>query len=225
MVDSSVGGKTGVNFNNVKNLIGTFYQPQQVIIDINFLKTLNEVEFTNGLAEVIKIAFMFDKGLIEKLMLNNNYILARNNNCLFDIIKSSIEQKIHVVEIDEKEKPERKLLNFGHTIGHAIEIDTDFTIKHGFAIAMGMFYECLYGVRHGLVSQSVLDCLVNILKLYKLFNNYKIRNVENFLFALKKDKKIENGGIVLSLPVGSGESKIFNNVKVDELVGLFNDNR
>lgn len=224
MVDSSVGGKTGINFNNVKNLIGTFYQPQQVIIDINFLKTLKEIEFINGLAETIKMAFMFDKNLIEKLIDNREDILRRENNCLFDIIKKSVELKSYVVEIDEKENHERKLLNFGHTIGHAIEVDTDFSIKHGFAVALGMFYECLYGVKHGLIHQEVLMRLVDVLKCYKLFDKYNIKNIDKFRFALTKDKKVEKEGIVLALPIGSGESRIFNNISLDGIVEVFCDN-
>jgi 3-dehydroquinate synthase len=115
------------------------------------------------------------------------------------------------------------LLNFGHTIGHAIEVYTDFSMKHGFAVALGMFYECFYGVKHGMVNQDVLESMVDVLKAYKLFDKYNIRNVDKFRFALTKDKKVEKEGIVLALPVGSGESKIFNNINLDDIIEVFGD--
>jgi 3-dehydroquinate synthase len=224
MVDSSVGGKTGINFKNIKNLVGSFNQPESVIVDISFLKSLDENEFLNGLAEVIKMAFLFDEDLLKKIISSKEDVLNRSSRCLIEMIIKSIELKIRVVEIDEKEENERKLLNFGHTIGHAIEFDTNFTIKHGYAVAMGMFYECLYGVKHKIISKEVLTILQNLLEQYKLFSRYKIKNLERFRFALTKDKKIEKDSVVFSLPINLGESRIFNNIDIDEIIKVINDN-
>ena len=224
MVDSSVGGKTGINYGEIKNLIGTFYQPQQVVIDIDFLRSLPDDEFINGLAEVVKMAFLFDKDLVNKLIQQSNAILNRDFKSLLEIIKRAVELKAHIVEIDEKEGNERRLLNFGHTIGHAIEVDTAFAIKHGYAVALGMFYECLYGVRNNIISSDVLDALVEVLKLYNLFNVYKIRNLKRFKYALSKDKKIGSDGVVFPLPVKLGESKIFKNIDIDDVIKVISDN-
>ena len=224
MVDSSVGGKTAINFKNIKNLIGSFYQPERVVVDINFLKSLDEEEYLNGLAEIIKIAFMFDKDLLKKLITNKDDILNRISRRLIEVIVKSIELKIRVVEIDEKEENERRLLNFGHTIGHAVEVDTNYTIKHGYAVAIGMFYECLYGVKHKIIGNEILDAIQKLLEQYKLFSRYKIKNLERFRFALTRDKKIEKDGIVFTLPIKLGESRIFHNIDIDEIIKVINDN-
>jgi 3-dehydroquinate synthase len=224
MVDSSVGGKTGINYGEIKNLIGTFYQPKQVVIDINFLKSLQNDEYINGLAEVVKMAFMFDCDLVSRLKYKNDALLSRDYESLFEIINRSIELKAHIVEIDEKEENERKLLNFGHTIGHAVEVDSDFSIKHGYAVAIGMFYECLYGVKNNLIDPEVLDALIEVLKLYNLLNKYKIKNLKKFKYALSKDKKIGSEGVVFSLPTKLGESEIFKNIDLDNVIKVISDN-
>jgi 3-dehydroquinate synthase len=224
MVDSSVGGKTGINYGEIKNLIGTFYQPQQVIIDINFLKSLQNDEYINGLAEVVKMAFILDQDLVTRLIHNNDALLGRDYEILFEIIYRTIELKAHIIEIDEKEENERKLLNFGHTIGHAVEVDSDFSIKHGYAVAIGMFYECLYGAKNNLISPEVLDALIEVLKLYNLLNKYKIRNLKKFKYTLSKDKKIGSEGVVFSLPTKLGESKIFKNIDLDDVIKVISDN-
>jgi 3-dehydroquinate synthase len=221
MVDSSVGGKTGVNFNNVKNIIGTFSQPQQVIIDINFLETLNNLEFLNGLAEIIKMAFLFDDMLVKDLIECRLEIINKDKKRLFNLIERTIKLKIDVVEKDEKERNYRKLLNFGHTIGHAMEVDTDYSIKHGFAVALGMYYECLYGVKNNLIETGVLDKLCKVLELYNLLDSYQIKDIDKFRFALSKDKKNEESGVVLSLPVNIGESKIFSDIEIEKLIRVF----
>jgi 3-dehydroquinate synthase len=224
MVDSSVGGKNGVNYKNIKNYIGTYYQPKQVFIDVDFIKTLPEEEYLNGLAEVIKTAFLFDDVLVEKLEKNYKAILAKAPESLEDIIISTIKHKIAVVEADEKEASIRRLLNFGHTIGHAIEVDSHFEIKHGFAVAKGMYLETLYGEKSGLIEKGTLKRLRKLLTLYNFDINYNIRDDKIFENALVKDKKNIKNSTVLALPVEVGKSCVFENININNMLsGLLDD--
>ncbi len=137
-VDSCIGGKTGVNHPLGKNLIGAFYHPDSVLIDPEFLLTLPDEEYINGMAEVIKYAISLDDDLWARLADNSDHLLARNPALLATVIKRCAELKIGIVEQDERESGLRSILNFGHTVGHAIERLSGYQVKHGFAVAEGM---------------------------------------------------------------------------------------
>ncbi len=137
-VDSSIGGKVGINHPHGKNLIGAFYQPVAIFTDIRYLRTLPREEFINGLAEVIKYGIILKTELINFLETNHSRILAREEEALLQIVTDCVALKIQVVEADEKEAGYRSILNFGHTVGHAIEKLTQYRVKHGMAIATGM---------------------------------------------------------------------------------------
>jgi len=137
-VDSSIGGKVGINHPAGKNLIGAFYQPQAVFADLEFLRTLPEEEFLNGMAEVIKYAVTLDDDLWHLIENEEEKIMSGNSKILETMINRCIQLKIGVVEQDEKESGYRSILNFGHTVGHAIEKLSDLKIKHGHAISAGM---------------------------------------------------------------------------------------
>ncbi len=139
-VDSSIGGKTAINFLGVKNIVGAFYQPKKVLIDTNLLKTLPKRQISNGLVEAVKMALTLDEQLFEFIENNNAF------ENLEEIITRAILIKKNVVERDEKESNLRKVLNFGHTIGHGIET-TALNIYHGEAVALGMLYMCSNSVR------------------------------------------------------------------------------
>lgn len=141
MVDSSIGGKTGVNTPHGKNLIGSMLQPEAVFVDLDFIETLPEAEFLNGLAEIIKIAIVSDENLFSFIGENRDKILRREKEILLPVIKRSIELKKNVVEKDEEESGLRQTLNFGHTIGHALEAESGFKEKHGNCVSMGMVVE------------------------------------------------------------------------------------
>src|SRR4030042_711431 len=138
MVDSRGGGKTAVDHGRLKNIIGAFYQPELVVADIDVLKTLPGEELSNGMAEVIKMAALKDRGFFEFLENNMARAMALNAGVLEEIVVKNAILKAEVVEKDEKETGLRTLLNYGHTIGHAIEAVSGFKIKHGQAVAMGM---------------------------------------------------------------------------------------
>ncbi len=137
-VDSSVGGKTGVDIPEGKNLIGTFYQPQAVYIDPDVLSTLPDQEFLGGLAEVIKYGIIRDREFFDFLAVNRKAILALDDSALLPLLERCCEIKANVVEEDEREGGLRRILNFGHTIGHAVEAASNFTLIHGLAISIGM---------------------------------------------------------------------------------------
>jgi 3-dehydroquinate synthase len=135
-VDASTGGKTGVNLGRVKNIIGTFSQPQFVICDTTMLRTLPDNEYMSGLAELIKTGLIGEKSIVELLENNYSRIMARERELLTDIVARSVKFKASVVAKDEKETGLRRILNFGHTFGHAIELSE--SVSHGFAVAAGM---------------------------------------------------------------------------------------
>jgi 3-dehydroquinate synthase len=137
-VDSSIGGKTGIDLSTGKNILGTFYQPKGVFIDLAFLKTLERREMKNGLAEVVKYGIIDDPELFGILEAKADAIKKGDVDLLEEIITRSCRIKKGVVEIDELEKGVRRILNFGHTIGHAIETESGYTVSHGDAVSMGM---------------------------------------------------------------------------------------
>lgn len=157
MVDSSVGGKTGVDLPTGKNLLGTFAQPKAVFIDTNYLKTLPLKQIKNGMAEVIKYGVIKDAKLFELIENNLEKILKLDRDLLTKIIERSVEIKADVVMADEKESGERMILNYGHTYGHAIEKMSGYTLLHGYAISIGMVLANKMAVEKGLLSEKDSD--------------------------------------------------------------------
>ena len=136
--DSAIGGKVGYNYNGVKNIIGNFYNPACVFICTNFIKTLSEEEYKNGLCEVIKCAVISKDNLLKYIENNIKFILERENDKVFYLIKECLKLKAFYIERDFTDTGERHILNFGHTIGHAIEAQSLYNIKHGYAVALGI---------------------------------------------------------------------------------------
>lgn len=186
-VDSSVGGKTGVDLKTGKNLAGRFHQPKAVFICTPFLKSLPQKEFTNGMAEVIKAGLIQSPKLIKFLKTNAKAIQQTKN--LEHLIFESVKIKAKIVEKDEKEAGLRAILNYGHTLGHAIEALTDFkTFKHGEAVAMGLSFaahlsDCL---GHSKSLHKEVVALLNLFDLPSAWPRFEKRNYET---ALSKDKK------------------------------------
>ena len=170
-VDASVGGKTGVNNRFGKNLIGSFYQPKAVYIDIDFLKTLPDREYSAGVAEVIKMAVMFDKEFFE--FLETNDLKSREN--IEKMIARSVSLKAEVVNQDEKESGIRAVLNYGHTFAHVIENETNYSkYLHGEAVAIGMVMANKLAVKLGHLTQDEANRIENLLKKNNLPTEYKI---------------------------------------------------
>ena len=205
MVDSSVGGKTGINNKYGKNLIGSFYQPEAVYIDTYFLKTLEKREFATGMAEVIKMAVMFDRSFFENL--------KKRELKLEEIIKRSVELKAEVVNQDEKEKGIRSVLNYGHTFAHVIENITNYkTFLHGEAVAIGMVMANELAIELGLLTQKESQEIKNLLEKYNLPTYFEIKDVEEFYSHFFLDKKTMDNNIKFILPNGIGNYKIVKNI-------------
>ena len=205
MVDSSVGGKTGINNKYGKNLIGSFYQPIAVYANPKFLETLDKREVAAGMAEVIKMAVMFDREFFEKL---KNRTLSTA-----EIIKRSVELKAEVVNQDEKERGVRSVLNYGHTFGHVIENLTNYkTYLHGEAVAIGMVMANRLSVKLGLLSEEEAKEIEDVLKANNLPTSFKIENAEDFYNHFFLDKKTQNSSIKFIIPEKIGKYKIVKDI-------------
>jgi 3-dehydroquinate synthase len=197
-VDSSVGGKTGINSRYGKNLIGTFNQPKSVIISIDLLKTLEKRELISGYAEILKYSFIKDKRFFSWLKTHGNKILSLERKSCIHAIKKSCLIKADIVSIDEKEEGIRELLNFGHTFGHAIESITGFSdkLRHGESIFLGMFLAIKFSIYLKFCHKDVLKnyiCHLKDLNIFFKVQDYKLKiSPKNFLKHIKFDKKIKN---------------------------------
>ena len=205
-VDSSIGGKTGVNTNFGKNLIGSFYQPSLVLIDINFLTKLNNREMTAGYAEIVKYSLIFDIKFFNWLIINGKRVMNKNKEALMYAIFQSCQCKSKIVSLDEKEKNIRALLNFGHTFGHVIEQTNSYktNINHGEAVAMGMIMASKLSSAMNLISINELNKIINHFKLLNLPTQIprtlrKNLSIKRFIDVMNKDKKTKNNKINLIL--------------------------
>ena len=220
-VDSSVGGKTGVNNRFGKNLIGSFYQPKAVYIDINFLKTLPKREFSAGVAEIIKMAVMFDREFFE--FLEQNSLDDREN--LKRAIANSVRIKANVVNQDEREAGIRAVLNYGHTFAHVIENETNYTkYLHGEAVAIGIVMANRLALKLGLISKDEVKRVKVLLEKFDLPTDYKIADINSFYSKFFLDKKSSNNKIKFILPNSIGNFKIVDNLDenlVKEVLGEF----
>jgi 3-dehydroquinate synthase len=205
-VDSSVGGKVGINHPLGKNLIGAFHQPAAVFIDPDVLKTLPRAEYRNGLAEVVKIAAALDRKFFRYLQRNARAVAEGNARMLPAIIARSVALKAAIVERDERDRGLRKVLNLGHTVGHALEAATRYATRHGEAVALGMVAESAIAVQLGLLPQRDFENLVRLLRAFKLPVQFPtVKNRSLFLSALAGDKKAEQGGTKYVLLAGIGK--------------------
>ncbi|MBP3667330.1 MAG: 3-dehydroquinate synthase [Clostridia bacterium] len=210
MVDASVGGKTAIDLEAGKNLVGAFHQPSLVICDPDCLSTLPANVFSDGMAEVIKYAFINDKVLFEAL-------LREVHDCMEEIIRLCVEDKRALVETDETDVGARQLLNLGHTVGHAIEACSDFTISHGSAVAEGMVIITRAAVKMGICEAKTLSSLVALLVKYGLPTECPFTAEQLYAVALS-DKKRAGGTITLVVPFGVADSRLVT-VPVDALEG------
>ncbi|MDI6802610.1 MAG: 3-dehydroquinate synthase [Bacteroidota bacterium] len=206
-VDSSVGGKVGLNHPLGKNLIGAFYQPDTVYIDVSTLQTISDEEYRNGLAEVVKYGASLDVKLFELLVRNYKKILSRDTKLLKNIIERCCELKAEVVNKDEKEKSYRRILNFGHTIGHALEKLSNYKIPHGAAVSIGMVAEAEMAFRLKILNRKSVVKLKMLLTHFGLPTDLpKNYSVPDYVEATQTDKKAVEDIILYTLieKIGSG---------------------
>ncbi len=224
-VDSSVGGKTGMNNRYGKNLIGAFHQPTDVYIDPYFLSTLPQREFGAGLAEVIKMAVTFNKDFFDYLNSSN----LQTPDAMAEMIKKAVQTKADVVAKDEKENGIRAALNYGHTFGHVIEKETKYTkYLHGEAVSIGMVMANETAVAMNLMSEDEALKIKKLLEKYNLPVSYSIEDVETFYETFFLDKKSSDSAITFIIPVGIGDVKITNQCEKEMILSVlstFGDSR
>ena len=216
-VDTSIGGKVAVNLPEGKNLVGAFHQPRQVIADVETLASLAGRDFRAGLAEVVKIAAIRDRELFEYLEKNVEEVLSQDLRALVRFVRRACEIKASIVEADEWETDVRSILNFGHTVGHAVEAATGYQgPNHGEAVAMGMVVAANIAVRRKICSVEALDRLKKLLQAFRLPTSLLIDAGEVLRFV-RYDKKIQDRHVRFVLLRGIGDSVVTSLDSLDEL--------
>lgn len=221
MVDASVGGKTGIDFGGLKNQIGTFSMPQLTLIDATFLETLEEREFRSGIAEMLKHGLIYQPE-------HWNSLQNITGETIQNLIEDSVTIKSEIVAQDPKESGLRKILNFGHTIGHALEsffLETENPLLHGEAIAIGMLVESILTFENELISQTELDEIFE--GILKIFPSQPIDEniIPSLVELMKHDKKNQDGKISFSLLNGIGSAKydvLLNENQISEGILIYN---
>ncbi len=221
-VDAAVGGKTGVNLNQGKNLVGAFHQPSSVIIDVECLDTLEQREYSAGLAEVVKYGLIRDCAFLDWLEQNKEQIMRREPESLVSMISRSVQHKVEVVEADEREQGQRALLNLGHTFGHAIETATAYQqYRHGEAVAIGMQLAANLSAELGWIDSDDADRLRRLLTAFKLpLNIPESLRAEQLLDLMQLDKKNQAGRLRLVLLKALGQAIVTDDVPSEQVLAV-----
>jgi 3-dehydroquinate synthase len=216
-VDASTGGKNGVNLGGTKNMLGNIRQPEFVICDTEMLLTLSEEEYLSGLAELIKTAVIGSKDLFDLIERSYKDIMGREVSLLTSLISECVNFKASVVSLDEKENGIRRILNFGHTYGHAVEMYN--SVKHGFAVATGMELSTEFSYSKGLISVAEKDRIISLLKSFGLIGSHNIPDDQLERLVLH-DKKKTGLNINFIFTEGIGKA-IVRKVPAIELIDFY----
>jgi 3-dehydroquinate synthase len=217
-VDAAIGGKTGVNLIGGKNLLGSFHQPLAVVIDPQVLKTLPEREYRAGLFEVIKCAIIRDPDLFRLLETRSAEVLAQEPDIVDELICRAVRVKAEVVSADEREGDLRRILNFGHTVGHAIEAETHYIrFLHGEAIAWGMLVAIRLAELTGDVRASDAESMRRLIHLYGPVPSASGLDTHSLVARLAKDKKTVQGSVHFVLPKAIGHVKICPGIDLEKI--------
>ena len=217
-VDSSIGGKTGVDFDAYKNMVGAFHMPKLVYMNLGTLKTLSERQFTCGMGEIIKHGLIQDKEYFTWLKENSKPVMDRTYEALLHMVEGSCRIKRHVVEEDPTEKGIRAWLNYGHTVGHAIEKLKNFELCHGECVAIGSMAAAYLSVKRGLITEAEAEDIRKTLQFYGLPVCTDGLSAEDVLKTTKLDKKMDGGHIKFVLLKHIGEAAVYKDVEDAELL-------
>lgn len=216
--DSSVGGKTGVDFCGNKNFLGAFHQPKLVYINVSVLKTLPEREFISGMGEVIKHGMIADSDFFDYIGENAELIKQLKPEVMMRLCRRNCEIKASVVSADEKEQGLREILNFGHTVGHAVEVYYNFDLSHGECVGIGMYAAVLIAEKKGLIDEKLVKKLEAMLEKYGFGIHIKIKDCKELIETMKRDKKAKNGVIRFILPQKIGAVSCADDVSETEIM-------
>jgi len=205
IIDSSIGGKTGVDVPAGKNLLGAFHQPRFVLADLDLLGSLPPVQLSAGLAEAVKHGVIADAEYFGFLERDYGAILKKDGAALEHVVRRSVEIKAAVVAEDEREAGRRAILNFGHTIGHAIEATSKFEVLHGEAVGIGMVYEARLGEALGITKKGTAERIVRLLENFRLpVERPEGASADQLIEVMRGDKKVRGGEIRFALPKDVG---------------------
>lgn len=216
-VDSSIGGKTGVDFDSYKNMVGAFHMPRLVYTNVSTLLTLSEEQYTSGMGEIIKHGLIKDLAYYQWLREHGDQIMERNLNVCMEMIRGSDEIKRKVVEEDPTEQGERALLNFGHTLGHAIEKWKNFQMLHGHCVAVGALAAAWMSQEKGLISKEQVLELRQMMEDFHMPVTVSGVEPEQIISATKNDKKMDGGRIRFILLKEIGQAFIDSQVTEEEM--------
>lgn len=217
-VDSSIGGKTGVDFKQYKNMVGAFYQPKLVYMNLSVLKTLPKRQLSSGIAEILKHGLIKDHSYFDWMVQNREAIFSLETQVLEEMIFMSCNIKREVVENDPKEKGERALLNFGHTIGHAVEKLSNFSLYHGECVAIGAIAATYLSWKMGHIEETELNRIKGVFTKFQLPVSVKGMNATEILKTTKSDKKMKAGKINFILLKEIGNAYIYSDLTDDEIL-------
>ena len=221
--DSCIGSKTSINFGNAKNLIGSFYPPDHIFVDVKFCDTLTAEDFNSGLGEIIKYHLMADQ---EKYTLLKNYLSSanlRDQKFLDPILRSSLEIKRSYFEGDEFDTGRRNLLNYGHCLGHALESATNFSVSHGEAVIVGMGFANLLSLQRGILDKNLYDEMEALLRPHYPHLDFKTIPIDTIIHFLKKDKKRSGNNLTMIMTEGIGKQHKYDDVTEEEMGRSFKD--
>jgi 3-dehydroquinate synthase len=225
MVDAAVGGKTGINTELGKNLVGAFHSPVAVLADLNWLETLSDRDFAAGLAEVIKCGFISDKEILKSLSGLDIKAIRSNRALVQSLIERAVAVKAHVVSEDFKEGSLREILNYGHTFGHAIEIHSHYALRHGEAVSIGMVFVAEIAHSRGLISTDLLkqhrDILSKVGLPTTLPETFTVADLSTLISSMQRDKKVKSGKIRFVVLHEDHQLARLDDVNTDELSSAY----
>ena len=216
-VDSSIGGKTGVDFDAYKNMVGAFHMPKLVYTNIGTLKTLSDEQFSSGMGEVLKHGLIKDSSYYDWLIDHAEEIQSRDLNIMEETVRVSNQIKKDVVEKDPTEQGERALLNLGHTLGHAIEKLSDFQLVHGHCVGLGCIAAMAISVKRGMIEEGELSRLISVMKQFHMPVTVGGLLTDDIIETTKSDKKMDSGTIRFILLDRIGKACVDKTVTAEEM--------
>lgn len=221
MVDAAIGGKTGINSDYGKNLIGAFHSPISVIIDIQWLTTLSDRDFLAGLAEVIKCGFIHDGEILAAIKGKSLAEIRASRELTVELIERSVQVKAQVVSGDFKESFGREILNYGHTFGHAVELSSKYSLRHGECVSVGMAFIAHLAAASGIMSQALLEEHLQILSTLGLPTKYSDGQWPELLASMKLDKKSRGKGLRFVVITEIGKTQRLENPNESVLLAAY----
>ena len=221
MVDAAVGGKTGINSDYGKNLIGAFHSPIKVVVDTAWLKTLSNRDFTAGLAEVVKCGFIKDSQILTKIEGLTLEQIRGSEELTQELIERAVQVKADVVSGDFKESFNREILNYGHTFGHAVEIHSQYSLRHGECVSIGMAFIAHLSFESGLISEELLERHLSVLRGLELPVQYTQGEWPELFSAMKLDKKSRGNNLRFVVITEIGKTQRLENPDEAALISAY----